>query len=113
MGDVLSFPSSTARGLAHLDRTIRNLLTERGADDELIDFAAAELTRVYRQVSEGENYRMDVRLPDGLDDPQRDALYVEINAGLETLRKDNHGLVLDLVAQLVLARVSLFQLTRD
>ena len=112
MGDVLSFPSTTARGLAYLDRTIRDLLTERGADDELIDFAAAELTRVYRQVSEGESYRLDVRLPDGLDEGQRDALYLEINAGLEALRKENHGLVLDLVAQLVLARVSLFQRNR-
>lgn len=112
MGDVLSFPSTTARGLAYLDRTIRDLLTARGADDELIDFAAAELTRVYRQVSEGESYQLDVRLPEGLDAGQRDALYLEINAGLESLRKENHGLVLDLVAQLVLARVSLFQLNR-
>ncbi len=113
MGDILSFPSSTARGLAHLDRTIRDLLTARGADDELIDFAAAELTRVYRQVSEGENYQLDVKLPGGLDDAQRDALYLGINAGLKTLRRENHGLVLELVAQLVLARVSLFQLSRD
>ena len=112
MGDILSFPSSNARGMAYLERTIRDLLTERGADGELIDFAAAELTRVYRQVSEGENYQLDVRVPEGLDSGQRDALYLEISAGLESLRKHNHGLILDLVAQLVLARVSLFQLNR-
>ena len=40
MGDILTFPSSTQRGLAYLDRTIRDLLTSKGADDELIDFAA-------------------------------------------------------------------------
>lgn len=112
MGDILSFPSSTARGLAYLDRTIRELLVERGADDELIDFAAAELTRVYRQVSDSETYQLEVRLPDGLDQRQRDALREQISTGLEAMRKENHGLVLDLVAQLVLARVSLFQLSR-
>lgn len=112
MGDILSFPSSTARGLAYLDRTIRELLVARGADDELIDFAAAELTRVYRQVSDSESYQLEVRLPDGLDQRQRDALREQISSGLEAMRKENHGLVLDLVAQLVLARVSLFQLSR-
>ena len=113
MGDILSFPSGTARGLAYLDRTIRELLTRKGADDELIDFAAAELTRVYAQINDSEDYSFSIRLPDGLAQTQRDSLQLEINAGLEGIRKDNHALVLELVAQLVLARVKLFQLSRD
>ena len=113
MGDILTFPSSTARGLAYLDRKIRDLLTQRGADEELVDFAAAELTRVYSQINDAEDYSFSIRLPEGLEQTQQDSLRLDINAGLEAIRKDNHGLMLDLVAQLVLARVQLFQLSRD
>lgn len=112
MGDVLTFPSSTARGLAYLDRRIRDLLTLKGADEELIDFAAEELTRFYGRINDAEDYSFSIRLPEGLEQTQRDSLQLEINAGLEGIRKDNHGLVLELVAQLVLARVQIFQLSR-
>ncbi len=112
MGDILTFPSSTQRGLAYLDRKIRDLLTSKGADDELIDFAAAELTRIYSHINDAEDYSFSIRLPEGLENTQRDSLQLEINAGLEGIRKENHGLVLELVAQLVLARVQVFQLSR-
>jgi hypothetical protein len=40
-------------------------------------------------------------------------LKIDIDAGLETIRKENHGLMIELVAQLVLAQVQIFQLQRD
>ncbi len=113
MGNILEFPSQQAQGLAFLERQLREMLTAKGADDELIDFAIRTLTDIYSRINESEQYHLSVRLPDGLPSHQRDALQVEISAGLEGIRKENHSLLLELVAKLVLAEVRLFQLRRD
>lgn len=109
MGDILEFPSQQARGLAFLDQQLRTLLEERGADQQLIDFAAAQLTDIYAQLSEAEQYSFSVELPDALSESDRDQLYDQVNKGLEGIRKENHALMVKLIAQLVLAEVRLFQ----
>lgn len=113
MGNVLEFPSQQAQGLAFLERQLRELLTNKGADEQLIDFAAEQLTRIYTRINESEKYCFSVSLPDDLADADKDALQLQINAGLEGIRKENHSLMLELVAQLVLAEVKLFQQQRD
>lgn len=109
MGEILEFPSRQAQGLAFLDRELRSLLAARGADDRLIDFAVSQLTRTYAQLSECEQYSFSVELPDAISTAERDALYGQITAGLEGIRRENHALMVQLVARLVLAELRLFQ----
>jgi dihydrodipicolinate reductase len=113
MGKVLEFPSQQAQGLAYLDAQLRKLLTSKGADQQLIDFAADQLTQTYTQLSTSEQYSFRIQLPAGLDDEESEALNRQINAGLEGIRSENHSLMIKLVAQLVLAKVQLFQHARD
>ena len=113
MGNVLEFPSPKAQGLAYLDTQLRKLLTAKGADDELIDFAATQLTNIYSRLNEHEQYSFAVALPNELSETQQLDLQLQINAGLEGIRSGNHALLLELVAQLVLAEVRLFQSQRD
>lgn len=113
MGNILEFPSEQAKGLAFLDRQIRLLLSKKGADDELIDFAAQQLILIYKRIKDSEQYCFGVRLPEGLSEQQQAALKIDIDAGLETIRKENHGLMIELVAQLVLTQVQVFQLQRS
>ena len=109
MGEILEFPSRQAQGLAFLDRELRALLQARGADQRLIDFAVSQLTRTYAQLSESEQNSFSVELPGSIDAADRDALYRQINTGLEGIRKENHALMVQLVARLVLAELRLFQ----
>lgn len=109
MGDVLDFPSNQAQGLAFLERRLRDMLVARGADEPLIEFATAELNRIYSRIRESEDYSFSVALPEGLSDRQRSELESSINAGLEEIRRENHGLTLELVAQLLLTQVRLFE----
>jgi hypothetical protein len=109
MGDILEFPSQQAQGLAFLDRQLRELLIAKGADEQLVDFAAKQLTKMYAQLSESEQYSFTVDLPAHLSDGERDSLYRQINTGLEGIRKENHALLVGMLAQLVLAQVRLFQ----
>ena len=113
MGELLDFPTQQAQGLAYLDRHLRKLLGDRGADDELIDFAANSLNRIYSRLVDSEDYSFTVQLPAGLEAGDRGAIEQQINAGLESIREGNHALMLDLVAQLVLAEVKLFQQQRE
>lgn len=113
MGDILEFPSQQIQGLAYLDRQLRELLTAKGADDQLVDFAARQLTRMYAQLSASEQYSFTVELPAQLDGQHRDALYHQINAGLEGIRKENHALLVKMLAELLLAQVRLFQHERS
>ena len=112
MGNVLKFPSQEAQGLAYLEREMSQLLTAKGADQQLIDFATEQLTLIYSRVSESESYCFSVQLPDGLSTDQKEALETEIHSSLEGLRKENHRQTLELVAQLLLAEVMLYQQNR-
>jgi hypothetical protein len=109
MGDILEFPSQQIQALVYLERQLRELLAAKGADDQLVDFAARQLTGMYSQLTEAEQYSFTVELPAQLDSEQRDRLYRQINAGLEGIRKENHALLVNMLAQLVLAQVRLFQ----
>ncbi len=109
MGEILEFPSQQAQGLAFLDRQLRALLATKGADEQLIDFAANQLTQIYAQLSESEQYSFSVELPASIGHEDKDRLYQQINTGLEGIRKENHALMVNLIAQLVLAEVRLFQ----
>ena len=113
MGDVLEFPSPQAQGLAFLDRQLRQLLGAKGADPELIDFAVEQLKATYTRINASEQYSFSVQLPEGLSPAARDDLQLQINAGLEGIRQENHRLMLALVAELVLAEVRLFQQQRE
>lgn len=113
MAEILKFPSQQAQGLAFLDRELRNLLEAKGADEQLIDFAATQLTRTYAELSESEQYSFSVELPASAEPGEKDSLYQQINAGLEGIRKENHSLMIKLIAQLVLAQVRLFQHERS
>ena len=112
MGDVLDFPSQQAKGLAYLDRELRSLLDAKGADQQLIDFTAEQLTRIYADLSESEQYSFSIDLPDALSAEQRTTLQDQINSGLAGIRTENHALMLKLVALLVLAEVRAFQCER-
>ena len=109
MARILEFPSRQAQGLAFLDRELRALLAARGADEQLIDFAAGQLTDLYARTSEGEQYSFRVELPESIDADTRDSLYRQIDEGLGGIRRENHALIIELIAQLVLAKVQLFQ----
>ena len=113
MGDILEFPSQQSQGLVFLDRQLRELLTAKGADDQLVDFAAKQLTRMYAQLSQSEQYSFTVELPAHFEPQESEKLYRQINAGLEGVRKENHALLVKMVAQLVLAQVRLFQHERN
>jgi len=109
MADILEFPSQQAQGLAFLDRELRALLEAKGADAPLIDFAVNQLTRIYTDLRESEQYSFSVELPESISAGDRDRLHRQITAGLEGIRQENHALMIKLVAQLVLAEVRLFQ----
>lgn len=113
MADILEFPSRQAQGLAFLDRELRALLAARGADERLIDFAVNQLTKMYAQLSESEQYSFSVELPDSIEDADKESLYRQINEGLEGIRRENHSMMVKLIAQLVLAEVRLFQHERS
>tara|TARA_R110000823_G_scaffold307678_4_gene430944 strand:+ start:3721 stop:4065 length:345 start_codon:yes stop_codon:yes gene_type:complete len=112
MGDVLEFPSQQAQALAYLERQLSLLLRSKGADEQLIAFATAQLSDIYSRVSATEQYGFSVELPDGLSAAQCNALEGEINTGLQSIHRANHALLLELVAQLLLAKVRLFQQQR-
>jgi hypothetical protein len=109
VGDILEFPSRQAKGLAFLDRELRALLAARGADEQLIEFAVGQLTRTYAELSEAEQYSFSVALPAAISEAEREELRRQINTGLEGVRQENHALMVQLVARLVLAELRLFQ----
>ena len=89
MAEILKFPSEQAQGLTFLDRQLRELLAAKGADALLIDFAAKQLTAIYAQLTEAEQYSFTVELPSQFDHEESADLYRQINEGLEGIRQEN------------------------
>jgi len=98
--------------MAYLERELRQLLARKGADEALIDFASAQLNHIYARICDSEHYQFSVQLPGGVSAEQQRELEEQINAGLEHIRRENHRLTVELVAELLLARVRLFQSER-
>ena len=113
MADILQFPSQQTRGLAYLDRELRNLLAAKGADEALIDFAAAQLTSIYAEHGELGQHTFALQLPLGMDAKDVEDLRDQVNVALTHLRAENHRIIIQLIAQLVLAQVRIFQHERD
>lgn len=113
MGDILEFPSRQAQARAFLEQELRALLTARGADERLIEFAVSQLTRTYARLTESEQYSFSIELPDSLDAADRELLYSQINTGLDGIRRENHALMVELIARLMLAELRLFQHERS
>ena len=113
MAKILEFPSQRSQGLAYLEQKIRDMMVARGADEELENFAAQTLKSLYQKNIEAENYTFSLELPESIDDAAASELQASIETGLESIRSENHALVIRLVAELVLAEVRHFQLTRD
>ncbi len=113
MGDILSFPTRQSQGLTFLEREMRKLLLSKGADQALIDFAAGQLTGIYQKISASEQQSISFSLPDGLNREQRDLIEKEVEGALGQVHSQNHRLLLELAAQLVLAQLRLFQSSRN
>lgn len=109
MGTVVEFPAQGVRGVAYLESQLRQMLEGKGADEELIEFAVAQLLSIYERLRESEQYSFTVHFPDSLSQAQQGELQAEITRGLEGIRQDNHTLLLELTAQLLLTRLELFQ----
>ncbi|MFT4614244.1 MAG: hypothetical protein ACI9NT_001388 [Bacteroidia bacterium] len=112
MGTVVEFPAQGARGIAYLETQLRQLLSAKGADEKLLEFAVEQLLTSYNHLRESERYSFSVRFPDTLTESQQQNLQDEINSGLEGIRAKNHTLLLELTAQLLLTRIQLFQQQR-
>jgi len=112
MAQILSFPSQRQRKLDYLDQQIRQLLTDRGADEELIDYAAEQLTSIYNRANQSENYQLDLEIPPDISESDVELLKQRLDTGLNEFIQQNHAIMVELVAQLVLTRVQLFQCER-
>ncbi len=112
MGQVLQFPDSRAQGLTFLDRELRKLLIQKGADEALIDFAANQLTTIYAELSEATPEQYAVELPPGLTPEQCEALDQAVGTALAQVHQDQHSLLVRLMARLVLTELRLFQYER-
>jgi hypothetical protein len=112
MAQILQFPSAHTQGLAFLEDQLRELLRGKGADQELMDFAATTVRDIYQRNVEAENYTLSVSLPASVDQPGAALLEEQIQQGIDSIRAENHALVVRLIAELALERVQLFQLQR-
>ena len=113
VAQVLEFPSQETRAFAFLERELRALLTQKGADETLIQYAIDALTSVYREMTEAENFSFRVDLPASLSTPEINKLDQQITAGIDDLRSHHHTLALKLAARLVLTEMKLFQHQRE
>ncbi len=113
MASILQFPANELKGLNFLEQQVRQMLSQRGADEQLIDFAASTLRDVYQRHSNAENYQLEIELPSSLADNEAQQLTASVQAAIEHIRDENHGILIRLIAELVLAEVKNFQCERQ
>lgn len=112
MAKILQFPSSRIQGMSFLEDRLRELLRSKGADEELMNFAANTLKDIYQRNVEAENYSFSLNLPDSIDEAGASQLQAQVEQGIGIIREENHAIIVRLIAELALAQVQLFQLQR-
>ncbi len=113
MASILQFPSNELKGLSFLEQQVRALLAQRGADEQLIDFAASTLRDVYERHSQAENYSVELQLPGQLSQQEAEDLAASVQSAMEDVRNENHAIMVRLIAELVMAEVKNFQCQRE
>ena len=113
MAKILQFPSAQVQGMTFLEDQLRELLRGKGADQELMDYAASTVRDIYQRNVGAENYQLSVSLPDSVVEADASGLEQQIQQGIDGIRAENHALVVRLIAELALAQVQLFQLQRE
>ncbi len=108
MSNILHFPTPQAQGLAYLDRELRQILADRGADPGLTDYAAEQLTAIYAEHADEETATVSLRLPTDLNQEQVDLITGEVGQALDHMRAENHRVILRLIAELVLAQLRIY-----
>jgi hypothetical protein len=112
MAKILQFPSAQIQGMAFLEDQLRELLRGKGADRELMDFAASTVKEIYQRNVEAENYSFSLSLPEVMDAAGENLLQQQIAQGIAKIREENHAVIVRLIAELALAQVQVFQLSR-
>jgi hypothetical protein len=110
---ILEFPTQAAQGFSYLERRLEEMLAAKGADEELVGFATRTVREIYETSVEEENYTVSLALPEGISAAAADQLQADIQTAIESLRRENHALVVRLVAELALAHLKLFQYERN
>lgn len=113
MATILEFPSRQMLGLSFLEDQIRELLAAKGADEELMEFAAVTVKDIYQRYATAENYSFSLELPGDISTASTEQLQRDVQAGIEQVRAENHAIIVRLIAELTLAQVTRFQLQRD
>jgi len=111
--DVLEFPSQEKRAFAFLERSLRALLSAKGADEQLIVFALDALTSVYGELAEQSDCSFSVDLPANIKSEHAQRLQQQIAEGVDAIRRQHHDHVVRLAARLVLTELQLFQQQRS
>lgn len=112
MSDILEFPTTAARAAHYLELHLREMLKERGADEELVQFTLHSLKSVFAEMAEAEKLSFKVDIPAGLNDDAKAMLQEQIAKGIETMQGVHHQSMVKLAARLVLTEMKLFQVTR-
>ena len=113
MAEILEFPTRERQAFLYLEEQLTKMLSDRGADDALINFAIASLTDVYGELQQESDCHFEVRLPSQMTEQEASRLQEDIGAGIEQLRKEHHDLTLRLAARLMLTELRLFQRERE
>jgi type IV pilus biogenesis protein CpaD/CtpE len=112
LGEILEFPSQQVQGLSFLENELKVLLAAKGADQELMEFAATTVREIYERYANAENYSFNLQLPEGMDQADAETLKDDIQQGVESIRAGNHAVIVRLIAELTMAEVRLFQAGR-
>lgn len=113
MADVLEFPTREKQAFQFLQEQLAALLQSKGADEALVQFAAASLTDVYAELQRESDCQFEVRLPKTLSPEDAQHLQEDIAQGVDAMRQEHHDLTLKLAARLVLTELRLFQHERN
>ena len=113
MADVLEFPTREKQAFQFLKEQLAVLLQSKGADEALIQFAAASLKSVYAELQLQSDCQFEVRLPKTLSPEDAQHLQEGIARGVDAMRQEHHDLALKLAARLLLTELRLFQHERN
>ena len=111
MGEIIDF-SKYKEELESRSNSLSTFLKEKGADDELADYAAKRSKALVEHLSDLGQYSFPITLPSSLSTEEQQQVAGDIRAGIDQVRGKLEAVIRGLAVRALIAEVKVFQYER-
>lgn len=114
MSNVIDFKNfKSDQSLKEIQDSIQQVLVQKGADDEIVNFALSRAEELFKKYADLGDYSVSLSLNADVPLSEQEKLYSQVNQLIKQVQDKLSKANSDLLIELLFAEIKLFQYRRD